>query len=109
MRRFGALLFVFVLLTLPLMAQNFGEITGTVADATGASIANATVMVVNTGTSQSRQVTTNETGNYSLTYLVPGTYDLRVENPGFKTASRKSITLDVGAVLRMDFKLEVGD
>jgi len=32
---------------------------------------------------------TNRTGNYSVPYLVPGIYDIRVETPGFKAATRK--------------------
>ncbi len=109
MQRFNFFLLAMASCALPAMAQNFGEITGTVSDATAASIAGAVVTVTNTATSQSRQVSTNETGNYSLTYLVPGVYDIRAENPGFKASSRKAVGLDVGAVLRIDFKLEVGD
>ena len=109
MRRFNFFLLAMALCALPAMAQNFGEITGTISDSTAASMAGALVTVTNTATSQSRQVSTNDTGNYSLTYLVPGIYDIRAENPGFKASSRKAVGLDVGATLRIDFKLEVGD
>ncbi|MGI8992188.1 MAG: carboxypeptidase regulatory-like domain-containing protein, partial [Bryobacteraceae bacterium] len=101
------ILFAFAIVTL--RAQNFGELTGTVSDATGAVVAGASVTAVNTGTSQARQATTNDTGNYSAPYLVPGNYDLRVEHPGFKTATRKAVALDVGAVLRIDVSLEIGE
>jgi len=93
----------------PLLAQNTGEITGTVADASGAVIAGAAVTITNTATSQTREVATNQAGNYSVPYLVPGTYDIRVETSGFKSVSRRGVELQVGAVARIDFAMEVGE
>src|SRR5437867_3197121 len=78
------LLIVTALAALPLAAQNFGEITGTVSDSTGAVIAGAAVSLTNSATNQVRRVVTNDTGAYSAPFLVPGLYDLRVETPGFK-------------------------
>ncbi len=109
MRPLGVLFIPLALAVIPVSAQNFGELTGTVSDATGAVVAGASVTAVNTGTSQAREATTNDTGNYSVPYLVPGNYDLKIEHPGFKTATRKAITLDVGSVLRIDVNLEVGE
>src|SRR5882762_3919779 len=103
------ILILLMALALPLGAQNFAEITGAVSDATGAVMAGAAVTAISASTNQVRRATTNETGNYSLPYLVPGTYDLRVESSGFKVATRKGIELQVGAVARIDFKLEVGE
>src|SRR5262245_21355059 len=94
---------------LPLGAQNFGEITGAVTDSTGAIIAGAAVTVTNAATNQVRRDTTNETGNYSVPFLVPGLYDVRVENHSFKVATRKGVDLQIGAVARIDFSLEVGE
>src|SRR2546421_5477345 len=96
-------------LALPVSAQNFAEITGAVSDATGAVMAGAAVTAISASTNQVRRATTNETGNYSLPYLVPGDYDVRVESAGFKVATRKGVELQVGAVARIDFKLEVGE
>ncbi len=93
---------------LPLLAQNYGEITGSVADSSGAVVAGASVTVTNTGTNATRQVQTSATGNYSLPFLVPGFYNVRVEQAGFKTDSRTGLNLQVGAVARIDFGLTVG-
>ncbi len=92
-----------------LRAQNFGEINGTVTDATGAVMSGASVNVTNTGTSQVRRVTTNDTGNYSIPFLVPGSYSVQVESPGFKTATKGDIQLQVGAVQKINIELSVGD
>src|SRR6266404_5859038 len=103
------ILVLLIALAPPLNAQNFAEVTGAVFDATGAIMAGAEVTAVSTATNQVRRATTNETGNYSLPYLAPGVYDVRVERSGFKVATRKGVELQVGAVARIDFKLEVGE
>ena len=90
-------------------AQNFAEITGSVTDPSGAVMAGVTVTVTNTATNQVRKVVTNDTGTYSLPYLVPGLYDLRAETQGFKGALRKGLELQVGAVARIDLRMEVGE
>src|SRR5207245_11424941 len=98
MTRFTGILILLIALALPLSAQNFAEITGAVFDATGAVMAGAEVTAVSTATNQVRRAATNETGNYSLPYLTPGAYDVRVENAGFKIAALKWVQLQVGAV-----------
>jgi hypothetical protein len=93
---------------LPLYAQNFGEVNGTVTDPSGGVVANATVAVVNTATNSARIVQTNATGNYNAPFLVPGVYRVQAELQGFKVASRTGVVLEVGAVMRIDFTMEVG-
>ena len=78
MRRLPTL--TLVVLAVALRAQNFAEITGGVTDPSGAVMTGAVVTVTNTATNQTRRSVTNETGTYSLPYLVPGVYDLRVGN-----------------------------
>ncbi|MBL0155859.1 MAG: carboxypeptidase regulatory-like domain-containing protein [Bryobacterales bacterium] len=84
------------------------SITGIITDASGAAVPNATVTVTNTGTGVSRSVTTNGSGSYTISPLIPGTYDLRVTNAGFKAKVQTGIILETGAVLKIDAPLEVG-
>ena len=91
----------------PLAAQS-SEITGTVTDPTGAVIAGATVNILNTATNQLRTTTTNETGNYSVPFLVPSIYNVTAETSGFKVSARNRVDLQVGQVARIDFHLEIG-
>src|SRR5258708_6507538 len=86
---------------LPLCAQNYGEINGTVTDPTGAIIAGATVTVTNTATNIVRTVQTNASGNYTVPFLVPGLYDVRAEQAGFKAVRRAGIQLQVGAIAQI--------
>ena len=105
----GILLLITALSALPLGAQNVGEITGTVADSTNAVIAGATVIVTSSATNQVRRVATNDAGAYSVPFLMPGLYDVRAETSGFKAGARKGVELQVGAIARIDFALEVGE
>jgi hypothetical protein len=93
---------------LPLFAQNYGEINGTVTDPTGAVITGATVTVTNTATNIARNVQTNASGNYTVPFLAPGLYDVRAEQAGFKAVSRSGVQLQVGAIARIDVAMEVG-
>src|SRR6266851_4701743 len=90
-----------------LRAQTFGEFTGTITDASGAVVAAAAVKVSHAATNQVRQVTSNESGNFTVPFLAPGIYDITVEKEGFKTATRKGVDLQVGAVARLNFTLEI--
>src|SRR6187399_1988271 len=62
----------------------FGRISGTVSDAAGASVPNATVTITNPATNFSRVVTTNSEGFYTVTNLPVGSYNVLVEAPNFK-------------------------
>ena len=93
---------------LPLCAQNYGEINGTVTDPTGAIVAGATVTVTNAATNVGRSVQTNASGNYTTPFLAPGAYIVRAEQPGFKATQRAGVQLEVGAIAKIDLALEVG-
>ena len=86
-----------------------GRISGTVQDANGANIANATVKVSNTANNFERAVTTDENGFYTVTNLPVGIYTIEAEQKGYKKAlvSGQSVTAD-GRVT-VDMKLEVGE
>lgn len=92
----------------PIFAQNYGEITGTITDPSSAVIIGATVTVTNAATNIARSVQTNSAGSYSLPFLVPGVYNVQAMQAGFKVVTRPSVQLQVGAVVRIDFTLELG-
>ena len=85
-----------------------GTISGTVTDATGASIAGADVRVQNTQTGATASARSNESGSYTIPYLLPGIYDLTAEFSGFKKTERRGIEVRVGDVLSVGVVLEVG-
>lgn len=87
-----------------------GSITGTVVDAAGALVVDADVQLTNQVTKQAREFHTQGNGTFIFPDLVPGTYDLRVTHPGFKTYLQNSIV--VGTLEKVDLHtltLDVGD
>lgn len=85
----------------------YGTIAGTVVDATGAAIPNATVSITSVAQGVSVNTTTNESGNYQETHLLNGAYDVKIEHNGFKTYSQR-IDVLVNAVSQVNAALQVG-
>jgi len=102
-----ALLFPFMLCT-GVRAQSTQGFTGLVTDATGAAIVNATVTVHNDGTAVDKIAVTTSTGNWSVPFLTPGTYDIRVEAKGFAVAIKTNLTLVTDQTLGVNFSLTPG-
>jgi len=80
-------------------------ITGTVADPAGAIIANAPIEARNAETGVSFRQPAPATGNYTLSQLPTGTYELSLTLPGFKKYVRQNIALGVAQTLRIDIGL----
>jgi outer membrane receptor protein involved in Fe transport len=100
----------FAMLSLCSFAQApTAEITGTIADPSGAVISGATITVVNPQTNLTRSTQSNEAGAYSVPALGPGVYDVRVEKPGFSAQARNAVGLQTAQVARLDFSLQVGN
>jgi len=77
-----------------------GQILGRILDQSGAVVVGATVKALNTGTNVAITASTNESGDYFLPLLLPGTYTLSAEMRGFKTFVEESIPVQVAS--RMD-------
>ena len=86
----------------------FGSIIGTVTDPQGNAVAGAKVTVTSTTKNTSFDATTNESGNYTVTHLIPDTYKVKVEAPGFKTYEVASVTVSADTAARVDPQLQVG-
>src|SRR5262249_849593 len=63
---------------------------------------------MNTETGVNTTVITNESGGYNIPTLLPGTYRLTAEIPGFKSVSFTNIELGTNETKRFNFTLEVG-
>jgi hypothetical protein len=108
-RVLGASLCV-LLLSLPVFAQgNAGRILGAVTDQTGAAVVGATVTVTDLQRGITRNLTTDQAGQYSAPNLLPGQYKVRAEAKGFKSIERVNIGLEVGNDVRIDLALPAGE
>src|SRR5205823_9478267 len=86
-----------------------GDITGRVTDAQGKVVSGATVTVTNKATSALRSATTNDSGDYTITELPPGKYDVAAEAKGFSKALLPDFELNVGAKVTQNFELKPGE
>jgi hypothetical protein len=87
-----------------------GQISGTVADSAGALVPGAAVKLTNDLSQQVHTFTADANGSFVFTNLVPGSYSLRVTQPGFKVYAQNAIS--VSAQERVDLHeihLSVGD
>jgi hypothetical protein len=98
----------FLICTALLGQSNRGTITGTVSDPAGAVVASAAIEGRNTETGVVYSGATSTTGNYTLSELPAGTYEVTVSVPGFKKYTRGGLTVLVAQTLRVDITLEVG-
>lgn len=84
-------------------------ILGTITDASGAVVPNATITITNNDTGVVRTLPSNSDGQFVAPNLHIGTYGVRASAAGFKVGESKGVVLDVGGRTRVDFKLEVGN
>src|SRR5688572_19058186 len=86
-----------------------GQISGRVADASGAVLPGVTVTATQTETQFVRTTVTNEVGAFTLPNLPVGPYRLEASLQGFQTFVQSGITLQVNANLVIDPTLRLGD
>jgi hypothetical protein len=105
MKRLGLVL---VLCGLAFAQSDRGSITGVISDPGGAVVPTAPIEARNTATGGVYQAVSTGTGNYTLSELPTGPYELSVTVAGFKKFIRQGLDLQVGQTLRIDATLEVG-
>jgi len=86
----------------------FGNIVGTATDPQGAAVANAKVTVTSTTKDTSVTTTTNESGNFSVTHLIPDVYKVKFESAGFKTFEQGNVPVSADGTYRVDVQFQVG-
>lgn len=106
--KFPYLCIAFLGLTTVLFGQvPTGSVRGQIKDQNDAFLPGATVTVSSKSTGISRTFTTKADGEYQITNLPPGEYEIKVSSPGFKS-SLSPVVVQVGENVTVEFKLEVG-
>ena len=111
MRTIAALVLTsFLTLTAGLYGQiaTTTSLVGTVTDSTGQVVPNAKVTAVETGTGDTYNAQTNNTGSYRIDFVRVGMYNISVEQPGFQKTTKAGIQVDINQTVRTDFALQVG-
>ena len=94
---------------LPAHAQFRASLRGTVTDASGAVVPGATVTLVDKGTNEERQATSNELGIYTFNALPADQYRLAVEKAGYQKKEVAQLALIPDQPNNLDVQLSVGD
>jgi outer membrane receptor protein involved in Fe transport len=84
------------------------SVSGHVTDSTGALIADATVVLIETETHISETAKSNSDGLYIFPSVKPGSYGMSVSRTGFQTTTVAGLLLNVQQHLSRDITLEIG-
>jgi hypothetical protein len=99
-----------LLLSLPLLAQadvTSATVRGTVTDAQGGAVPNATLTIKSTDQGATRTVQSDASGEFVFLTLRPGPYELTAQAQGFAQQIVRDIQLTVGQVVTVELKLQV--
>jgi hypothetical protein len=103
---------LFALLLLPPLEtvygqSTFGEVRGTVSDSTGSAVPGATVQATKAATGETRNTATDGDGGFVLANLDAGSYELRIEKPGFRPFLVRNLALRAREISRVDASIEI--
>ena len=96
-----------LLFTASLFGQSTTAVQGTVTDASGAAVPNASIAVRNQSTGEERTTVTDTAGQYLVPSLPVGSYRIEVKAQGMQTIVLNQLALAVGSAVRQDFTLTV--
>ncbi len=102
------------LLLIPVLTSNahaqavFGSIVGTVTDPSGAVIPNATVTVTDTSKGIAQTTTTNGTGGFEVSRLIPDPYQVTAKASGFEQAQSPGVTVFANQTRQVNLQLQTG-
>jgi len=85
-----------------------GSLVGRVEDSAGAVVPGARVVVTEVNRGTTREITTNEEGNYSIGSVEPGVYRVEIEQANFKKFIRENVEVAINTTVRVDTALEAG-
>ncbi len=86
----------------------YGSVLGTIQDTSGARVPGASVAITNRETNLVLTTVTNESGAYTFSSVLPGTYDVKVTLQGFKEFVQQGVPVTAGSISRVDARLQVG-
>jgi Carboxypeptidase regulatory-like domain/TonB dependent receptor len=87
----------------------YGSLVGNVVDQNKATVPGATVTITNKATGQIRETVTNNEGEYSITNILSGTYDIKVTKQGFTSFTQTALTITANNITRTDVEMKIGN
>src|SRR5260221_6427898 len=86
----------------------YGGILGSVTDSQGSAVVGAKVTVTSVAKGSSGETTTNDSGNYTVSHLIPDIYNIHIEATGFKIYEVKGVQVSADTSTNVDAKMDVG-
>ena len=103
MKKLSIIIIVFVFITNGLAEEKLGTISGKVIDKrTLQGLIGANVLIVNTN----RGAATDTDGNFTISNLVPGSYDVKVFYLGYSTAMRGNVIVNPNRTTTLEIRME---
>ena len=90
------------------LAQETCALVGKVEDASGALVPGAQVEAEHAASGRVYRAITTATGDYTITDMISGTYEVRISRAGFKAFLAPNVEVPLGRRVRVDARLEVG-
>ena len=106
----SSLIFCFLLLGTSsafAQSQTTGRIVGTVTDPNGARIVGAQVVIRNNATAEERVTKTDGQGNFTISLLAPGNYQVRITSVGFAAATFEPVPVVITETTTIDADLQI--
>ena len=107
-RLLSRLFFVLLLAAAPLAYGQTARFTGTVTDASGAAIPSAELSILNLDSQTRLAATSDGAGQFSVTFLPAGHYQIEARAPGFAPVVSPTLDLGVGQAYVYNPQLQVG-
>src|SRR5450755_3077269 len=108
MRKLFCLMSLLIAIPIAMAQTPTGTIEGTVADPQGASVAGATITVVNNANGMSNQLKSDGDGRFTMPFVPPGTYTVSVDAPGFRSIKQEAVVVEVSQTRALPFTLTLG-
>lgn len=84
------------------------ELRGSITDESGGSLPGVTVVITNQDSGTFREIVTGGEGSFFAAQLIPGTFTITAQLPGFRGYERTDFALGVGNTLDLDIVMTVG-
>jgi Carboxypeptidase regulatory-like domain/TonB dependent receptor len=88
--------------------ESRGKISGRVMDPNGSAVPGANVQVTNIARAGTTTVKTNDDGLFEVPYLLPGSYQVLIEAPGFKKSVHEKVSVAINETSTLQITLDVG-
>ena len=109
LRKFLFLLVFFGVAVSGFAQESRGAISGRVTDSSGSVLPGAQIHILNTATEAGLDTRSNDTGLFTVPFLLPGAYDITVDLAGFKKLERRGIEVRVNDNVNLDLQMDIGD